>query len=763
MGEMVVKTPHTTLQRIGRFALPATVYDFLFSQSEGPPWVGLLLRALFGAVSGAGLFLGLIYNLPMTFHPRLTAGCFFIALCVVGGVFSSSFRASVLMMFPSMLGSRGRSYLLVYTLSALYSGPLWNIQRNVQSVALSLGCNLDLQMNHSRLLWRTTVEPLIALSQQVMEEQGGFQEEALDVSRAFQQIRDEVIAQYGYDRFSTNSSSSTQDQFTSKTRLQCDSVVEQATGRCRDWFSRKWTDCVDIVAVPVISDILCVSMKFHFLCDVMRVMTPWCREQVPVEGNFGQTFDQLNRSMDRLATEFSTSLVLQVGRVLGGLEVDRALGVWRWGGLWGSGGGAVLGGLEVDRVLGVWRWTGSWGSGGGAVLGGLEVDRVLGGLEVGRSGGVWRVLVLMVLVLMVSLWVGSQQEEQQVLLGDFQDVFQAELASSFQKVQDLSSRVLDTLQVLLSLTFIFIFTGAFGYVHKYRRDIFFDNVYVTTYFRQIEARRKTADKPFLLPLNRAERTQLINPWSPLIHPRELEELSLSLLQVGCLGVLVGVLLAVDQTLSRILDLLHTHTHTEFNLTGHHDVDIRVGGASMMARLLRKTISAFNSSSHLDMHSSNQDCLPLSTSLQVSDYVCTIAPVLLGALMCCLQVYSNRLRRAIAAFYYPKWDKRRVLFLYNFHLQNRVSFMARRRALLATRGRPHAAGLPRCVQVVLGRLGCLLPWRRLSRCCVCEGGSGGQGSGACPWPACGATFCAPCWDHLQRLCPCRHHDDTPPPF
>ncbi|XP_059910240.1 E3 ubiquitin-protein ligase DCST1 [Gadus macrocephalus] len=670
---MAVKPPHTTLQRIGRFALPSTVYDFLFSQSEGPPWVGLLLRALFGAASGAGLFLGLIYNLPMTFHPRLAAGCFFIALCVVGGVFSSSFRASVLMMFPSMLGSRGRSYLVVYALSALFSGPLWNIQRNVQSVALSLGCNLDLQMNHSRLLWRTTVEPLIALSQQVMEEQGGFQEEALDVSRAFQQIRDEVIAQYGYDRFSTNSSSSTQDQFTSKTRLQCDSVVEQATGRCRDWFSRKWTDCMEAISVPIISDILCVSMKFHFLCDIMRVMTPWCREQVPVEGNFGQTFDQLNRSMDRLATEFSTSLVLEVGRVLGGLE----------------------------------------------------------------------------------------QEEQQVLLGDFQDVFQAELFSSFQKVQDLSSRVLDALQVLLSLTFIFIFTGAFGYVHKYRRDIFFDNVYVTTYFRQIEARRKTADKPFLLPLNRAERTQLINPWSPLIHPRELEELSLSLLQLGCLGVLVGVLLAVDQTLSRILDLLHTHTHTEFNLTGHHDVDIRVGGASMMARLLRKTISAFNSSSHLDMHSSNQDCLPQSTSLQVSDYVCTIAPVLLGALMCCLQVYSNRLRRAIAAFYYPKWDKRRVLFLYNFHLQNRVSFMARRRALLATRGRPHAAGLPRCVQVVLGRLGCRLPWRRLSRCSVCEGGSGGQGSGVCPWPACGATFCAPCWDHLQRLCPCRHHDDTPP--
>ena len=47
-------------------------------------------------------------------------------------------------------------------------------------------------------------------------------------------------------------------------------MVEQATQRCRDWFGRKWSDCVEAVSVPVISDILCVSMKFHFLCDVMR-------------------------------------------------------------------------------------------------------------------------------------------------------------------------------------------------------------------------------------------------------------------------------------------------------------------------------------------------------------------------------------------------------------------------------------------------------------------------------------------------------------
>lgn len=42
------------------------------------------------------------------------------------------------------------------------------------------------------------------------------------------------------------------------------------------------------------------------------VMTPWCREKIPVEGNFGQLFDQLNVSVDLLSREFSTKLVVQV-------------------------------------------------------------------------------------------------------------------------------------------------------------------------------------------------------------------------------------------------------------------------------------------------------------------------------------------------------------------------------------------------------------------------------------------------------------------
>lgn len=43
-------------------------------------------------------------------------------LCVAGAALSSYFRCSVLLVFPSMLGSRGRTYLTILVLSVLFKG-----------------------------------------------------------------------------------------------------------------------------------------------------------------------------------------------------------------------------------------------------------------------------------------------------------------------------------------------------------------------------------------------------------------------------------------------------------------------------------------------------------------------------------------------------------------------------------------------------------------------------------------------------------------
>lgn len=80
------------------------------------------------------------------------------AVCLAGGLLSSSFRCSVLLMFPSMLGSRGRSYLILLTLSVLYAGKQTPVQRvhTAHSVAVTVSAVIffvESYQKHSRVQW----------------------------------------------------------------------------------------------------------------------------------------------------------------------------------------------------------------------------------------------------------------------------------------------------------------------------------------------------------------------------------------------------------------------------------------------------------------------------------------------------------------------------------------------------------------------------------------------------------------------------------
>ncbi|TWW79837.1 hypothetical protein D4764_10G0008670, partial [Takifugu flavidus] len=216
--------------------LPAAVRRLLFSQPQEFPVFHLLLRVLFGVVTGTGLYLGLFHQLPLPFKWQVAVGGIFVGLCVLA-TSSSTCRCAVLLMFPSMLGSRGRAYLMVLTLSVLCTGPVANIQANVEAAVLSLGCNLDQQDNEAE-----------------------FQSEALNISKNFQNIRHEVVLQYGYERFTPKeptAANSTQEQFRIKTMMQCDTLVTEGVDRCADWFNMKWEECTKTIPVPVINHILC--------------------------------------------------------------------------------------------------------------------------------------------------------------------------------------------------------------------------------------------------------------------------------------------------------------------------------------------------------------------------------------------------------------------------------------------------------------------------------------------------------------------------
>ncbi|XP_016518931.1 DC-STAMP domain-containing protein 1 isoform X2 [Poecilia formosa] len=499
----------------------------------------LVVRGLFGAAGGSVLYLGCAHNLPLTFDLKLAVGFAFVGVCIVGGILSSSFRCTILLTLPSILGSRGRSYLMVMIVMILYRGPISNMERNAEAAALSLSCNLDLQVQHSRVLWRLAARPFLLVAKQLMKDKVEFESDSLDISKKFQNIRDEVLLQYGYDPIQQKpggaaQGNSTQEQFASNTRRRCD------------------------------------------------VMTPWCREQIPVERNFGQLYDRLNVSMDRLSREFRTEVMVQ--------EEQQQ---------------SVLDGVPLDRV------------------------------------------------------------------------FTEAVRESFQRLTKRMDQGVKVLQMLLSFTFVTVFIQAVQYLRSYRTNISFDNVYITSYFRRIDERRRRAGKHFLLPLRKSERKRFIAPMSLKINSDELTQVASGGFQVLAISLLSVLLLAIDFSLFHILDIISRHTFTQFNITSSHHIDISVGGDTMMARLLRTTISGFNSSSETNVQSDNRACMSPPSRLPFEAYASCVGCVLVVALFSCVQVYTNRLRRVIAAFYNPKREKTRVLFLYNLQLHRRLSSPKRR--------------------------------------------------------------------------------------
>ncbi|XP_056901077.1 LOW QUALITY PROTEIN: E3 ubiquitin-protein ligase DCST1 [Takifugu flavidus] len=441
--------------------LPAAVRRLLFSQPQEFPVFHLLLRVLFGVVTGTGLYLGLFHQLPLPFKWQVAVGGIFVGLCVLA-TSSSTCRCAVLLMFPSMLGSRGRAYLMVLTLSVLCTGPVANIQANVEAAVLSLGCNLDQQVQHSSypFVRHTTIKPVVEITQALVDNEAEFQSEALNISKNFQNIRHEVVLQYGYERFTPKeptAANSTQEQFRIKTMMQCDTLVTEGVDRCADWFNMKWEECTKTIPVPVINHIL-----------------------------------------------FFTSNV---------------------------------------------------------------------GLQ-GRCG--------------------------------------------------------------------------------------------------------------LLPLRRSEKKKIIDLQSLKIHTAELHQVTSGVLQVLSISLLSVSLLVVDCALFNVLDIISRHSLTHFNLSSHHQVNINVGGDSMMARLLRKTVSAFNSSSSITINTDNLECVSPPSSLSAGVYVKCVCCVLMAVLFSCLQVYTNRLRRVIAAFYFPEREKKRIVFLYNLMMQSRKPCTDRERVI--SRGR-----------------------------------------------------------------------------
>lgn len=108
-----------------------------------------------------------------------------------------------------------------------------------------------------------------------------------------------------------------------------------------------------------------------------------------------------------------------------------------------------------------------------------------------------------------------------------------------------------------------IILSAQTYHDKYLTDIEHDNVYVTSYFRKIDARRKARGSVTLLPLKKIERPGFADPYG--LRPSEVERVRLTGQTVKLILEMISVttFILLDRLFFEALDLVRRHAHMEY--------------------------------------------------------------------------------------------------------------------------------------------------------------------------------------------------------
>ncbi|KAK3612453.1 hypothetical protein CHS0354_032066 [Potamilus streckersoni] len=237
---------------------------------------------------------------------------------------------------------------------------------------------------------------------------------------------------------------------------------------------------------------------------------------------------------------------------------------------------------------------------------------------------------------------------------------------AFGEAYDASSRATDQMDQQFDVNI-----QAYKYNKKYLTDFRYDNCYVTTYFRQIDARRLMQKKKTLLPLKKTEETECISPYSLKMMKVERRKLGRGTFILLARAFLAAMIFSTDYLLYSALDIIRRYSKVDYKQTGINHIDIQVGGKGFMSDVVRLFLEAFNTKHDLKQVTTNYECLPRPKKLDDVYYMYVFGIYGIMWLLAFLEAYGLRFRRLIASFFYRKRESRRMLNQFNNMLFNNL--------------------------------------------------------------------------------------------
>ena len=319
--------------------------------------------------------------------------------------------------------------------------------------------------------------------------------------------------------------------------------------------------------------------------------------------------------------------------------------------------------------------------------------------------------------------------------------------------------VFDILNKLLALSLLLILTQSFFYLKNYLAKDEFDNIYITTKFKQMEEENRNNGKEVVLPLQKKEKKLYIDSNSPKMTMKERKQSILGITQIFLHMLLSALVIFLNYVLYYVLYLVNRYGHVDVEITGESKIDLQVTGGQM-AKVINTFINNINIENTYEANYNTTICLPNPTAPDATDI-----PVLLGAyvaalILVFLQAYGARFNRKICTFYYQEQEEVRIMFLKKKILYNRK----KRRTFM----RQHVKSMTQqklteekmsFKQMLAAACPCFkssLIQPQQGFCMNCGGyASASRKLEACKNSSCEAVYCAECFNEFKQICPvCR---------
>ncbi|XP_006814964.1 DC-STAMP domain-containing protein 2-like [Saccoglossus kowalevskii] len=531
-----------------------------------------ILINVFGFISGLFMttFFFCLFILKLDYDVYYACGLAVLlgAFLSFGLAFSSPVRCMVLLMIPQLFSSTGRIVLLAYAMLLVMSGPMANINNNLNIASKSQACGSALAYNQSQEIFNMATAPLSVVIDSVEEVVESMKEIVREVKTSFEGIADALDA--------VGDSIQTSIDWLNGIVDKCNEKMGAPETLCREKFQDAEKKCKRI---PVI----------NIACGVISLV-----ENVCAVAGIGKLFCLIP--------------------------------------------GAIVG-LIVSTIT----------TGCTMVLDELEKEFYVN-VDISHN---------------FSYDANTSKTVSQITEG---------ISREIEKRTRIFSTILMWASRGLALTILWIFLKAWIYRRKYLAKDRFDNCYITSLFVEMDDKRMAMDKETILPLRRMERGKFIRPFSLRLARMERFSMITGLVLWFAQGLWTALIMSADYGAHWLLHMIAVHATVKTQAQSTHDVRMRVDGEGLLADLYRVVISGFDPMTGRNFSVDTTKCLPMARPPDIPLYS-TIGTIYGIALFLVLtEAYGLRLRRVVAAYYYPQRERERIAWLYTHILKRRGGFL-----------------------------------------------------------------------------------------